>query len=111
MSRLPYHPRYVRSRTRFDAELAAPLTFGSEPVAPDSLTLLGSQPASGSVVHARLLTTLDSGISAQGLKVDAVLDQPLFSAEHKLIFPEGTRLEGSVVMAKRAGWFHHGGRL
>ena len=111
MSRLPYHPQYVRSRTRFDAELAAPLTFGSEPVAPDSLTLLGSQPASGSVVHARLLTTLDSGISAPGLKVDAVLDQPLFSAEHKLIFPEGTRLEGSVVTVKRAGWFHHSGRL
>ena len=111
MSRLPYHPQNVRSKTRFDAELAAPVSFGSAPVAPDSLTLLGSQPASGSVVHARLLTMLDSGASAQGQKVDAVLDQPLFSAEHKLIFPEGTRVEGSVVMVKRAGWFHHAGRL
>jgi len=35
MSRLPYHPQYVRSRTRVDAELAAPLNFGSEAVAPD----------------------------------------------------------------------------
>jgi len=111
MSRLPYHPQYVRNRTRFDAELAAPLNFGSESVAADSLALLGSQPASGSVVHARLLTPLDSGISAQGQKVEAVLEQPLFSAEHKLILPEGTRVEGSVVFVKRAGWFHHAGRL
>ena len=111
MSRLPYHPQYVRSRTRFDAELAAPLNFGSEALAPDSLALLGTQPASGSVVHARLLTPLDSGISAQGQKVGAVLDEPLFSAEHKLVLPEGTRVDGSVVFVKRAGWFHHTGRL
>jgi hypothetical protein len=111
MSRLPYHPQYVRSRTRFDAELAAPLNFGSEAVAADSLALLGSQPAAGSVVHARLLTVLDSGISAQGEKVEAVLDEPLFSAEHKLILPEGTRVDGSVALVKKAGWFHHAGRL
>ena len=73
MSRLPYHPQYVRSRTRFDAELAAPLNFGAEAVAPDSLALLGSQPSAGSVVHARLLRPLDSGISAQGQKVEAPL--------------------------------------
>ena len=80
MSRLPYHPQYVRSRTRFDAELAAPLNFGSEAVTPGSMTLLGSQPAAGSVVHARLLTALDSRSSKQGQKVEAVLEQPLFSA-------------------------------
>jgi hypothetical protein len=111
MSRLPYHPQYVRSRTRFDAELAAPLDFGPEDVTQDSLGLLGSQPAAGSVVHARLLTPLDSGSSTSGQKVEAVLDQPLFSADHKLILPEGTHLDGSVVLAKRAGWFHRAGRL
>jgi hypothetical protein len=111
MSRLPYHPQYVRSRTRFDAELAAPLNFGSETVAPGSMALLGSQPEAGSVVHARLLTPLDSRSSTQGQKVEAVLEQPLFSADHKLILPEGTQVDGSVVVAKRAGWFHRGGRL
>ena len=111
MSRLPYHPQYVRNRTRFDAELAAPLDFGSEAVTSDSLALLGSQPAAGSVVHARLITPLDSGISMQGQKVEAVLDQPLFSAEHKLILPEGTHVDGSVVSAKKAGWFHRAGSL
>jgi len=111
MSRLPYHPQYVRSRTRFDAELAAPLNFGSVTVDGDSLALLGSQPAAGSVVHARLLTPLDSASSAQGQKVEAVLEQPLFSADHKLVLPEGTQVDGSVVVTKRAGWFHRGGRL
>jgi hypothetical protein len=111
MSRLPYHPQYVRSRTRFDAELATPLNFGSEAVTPGSMALLGSQPAAGSVVHARLLTALDSASSTQGQKVEAVLEQPLFSADHKLILPEGTHVDGSVVVAKRAGWFHHAGRL
>ncbi len=111
MSRLPYHPQYLRSRTRFDAELAEPLRFGDEAVIPGSMALLGSQPAAGSVVHARLLTSLDSGSSAQGQKVEAILEQPLFSADHKLILPEGTHVDGSVVVAKKAGWFHHAGRL
>jgi hypothetical protein len=111
MSRLPYHPQYVRSRTRFDAELAAPLNFGMETVAPDSMALLGSQPAAGSIVHARLVTALDSGSSTQGQNVEAVLEQPLFSADRKLILPEGTHVDGSVVVAKKAGWFHHAGRL
>jgi hypothetical protein len=111
LSRLPYHPQYVRSRTRFNAELSAALNFGSEAVTPGSMALLGSQPAAGSVVHARLLTALDSASSMQGQKVEAVLEQPLFSADHKLILPEGTQVDGSVVVAKKAGWFHHAGRL
>jgi hypothetical protein len=111
MSRLPYHPQYVRSRTRFDAELAAPLTFASEALTPSAMALLGSQPAAGSVVHARLLTALDSRNSTQGQKVEAILEQPLFSSDHKLILPEGTQVDGTVVVAKRAGWFHRGGRL
>jgi len=111
MSRLPYHPQSVHSRTRFDAELQSPLNFGSEMVTQRSLVLLGSQPAPGSIVHARLLTPLDSMNSTQGEKVEAVLEEPLFSADHKLVLPEGTLVDGSVVMAKRARWFHRGGHL
>jgi hypothetical protein len=111
MSRLPYHPQYVRGRTRFDAELQSPLDFGSEQVTQDSLTQLGSQPSAGSVVHARLLTPLDSMSSTQGEKAEAVLEEPLFSADHRLVLPEGTLVDGSVAMAKRARWFHRGGQL
>lgn len=111
MARLPYHPQFVRNRTRFDAELSEPLDFGTEVLSGSSLAMLGSQPLAGSVGHARLLTPLDSSQSKKGEKVEAALMEPLFAAGHKLVLPEGTRLEGVVVLAKRAGWFHHGGRL
>jgi hypothetical protein len=80
-------------------------------VSQDSLSLLGSQPAAGSVVHARLLTPLDSSRSTKGQKVEAALLEPLFGTGRTLVLPEGTHLQGVVVLAKKAGWFHRGGRL
>ena len=97
--------------TRFDAELRNPLAFGSEPVTRSSMLLVGTQPPAGSIVHARLITSLDSSLSTQGQTVDAVLSQPLFSPDHKLILPEGTRLTGAVVLAKKARLFHRSGQL
>ena len=111
MAKLPYHPQYVRNGTRFDAELKTPLDFGSETVTRSSMLLLGTQPTAESLVHARLVTPLDSSLSKQGQQVDAVLSEPLFSTDHKLILPEGTRLTGSVVMSQKARWFHRSGRL
>jgi hypothetical protein len=111
MTKLPYHPQSVHNRTRFDAELREPLDFGSETVTRDSLLQIGTQPAAGSIAHARLLAPLDSATSKKGEKVEAILSEPLFSADRRLILPEGTQVNGSVMLAKRAGWFHHGGRL
>src|SRR5258707_10019935 len=54
-AKLPYHPQFVRARTRFDAELRGSLDFGSATVTQNSLTLLGSQPSGESTVHARLV--------------------------------------------------------
>src|SRR5258708_176993 len=110
-AKLPYHPQFVRERTRFDAELRGSLDFGSATVTQNSLALLGSQPSGESTVHARLVTPLASNISTQGQTVRAVLDEPLFSANHQLVLPEGTQLDGTVVLVKKAGWFHHAGRL
>jgi hypothetical protein len=110
-AKLPYHPQFVRAHTRFDAELRGSLDFGSATVPQNSLALLGSQPSAESTVHARLVTPLDSKISTQGQTVRAVLDEPLFSANHQLVLPEGTQLDGTVVLVKQAGWFHHAGRL
>jgi hypothetical protein len=110
-AKLPYHPQFVRARTRFDAELRGSLDFGSATISQDSLALLGSQPSGESTVHARLVTPLASKTSTQGQVVRAVLDEPLFSANHQLVLPEGTELDGAVVLVKKAGWFHHAGRL
>ena len=111
VNKLPYHPQWVRKGTRFDAELSQPLNFGEVAMDTLSLSLLGSQPPPDSVVHARLITPLDSA-SAQPLQqVEAVISQPLFSADHKLILPEGTRVTGSVTTAHAARFFHRGGQL
>jgi hypothetical protein len=111
MAKLPYHPQYLRKGTRFDAELLEPLGFGSEPVTAAALAQAGTQPPPDTVAHARLVTPLDSASSKPGENVEAVLAEPVFGADHKLILPEGTRLEGTVAAARRARWFHRSGQL
>lgn len=111
LAKLPYHPQWIRRGTRFDAELLAPLQFGSAQVQSGALRLVGSQPPSDSIVHMRLITPLNSNDAEQGDKVEAIVSQPLFSSDHGLILPEGTRLTGAVTVARAARWFHRGGQL
>jgi hypothetical protein len=111
VSRLPYHPQYVRKGTRFDAELLDPLSFGTEPVTAASAASLGTQPQPDAVAHARLITTLDSSSSKPGDPVHALLAEPVFSPDHKLILPAGTRMEGTVVASRKARWLHRSGQL
>ncbi|HLK47751.1 MAG TPA: hypothetical protein VKT49_06435, partial [Bryobacteraceae bacterium] len=110
-AKLPYHPQSVRAGTRFDAVLKEDLSFGMEPVETKAMTQLGTQPPPDSVVRARLLTPLDSANSQAGRPVEAVIAEPIFSPDHQLVLPEGTRLTGTVVMARRARMFHRGGQL
>ena len=110
-AKLPYHPQYLRRGTRFDAALRDPLPFGFVPVKQGDLAAVGSQPLPDSVVHARLLTALDSASAKLGQEVKAVVSAPLFSPDHKLLFPEGTLLTGTVVLAKKARFFHRPGQL
>ncbi len=110
-SKLPYHPQYMRRGTRFDAPLRDPLQLGFASVKPADLAELGSQPLPDSVVRVRLLTELNSASAKPGEVVEAVTAAPLFSPNHKLLFPEGTRLIGTVVVSKKARSFHRGGQL
>jgi hypothetical protein len=110
-SKMPYHPQNVRRGMRFDAPLRDALQFGTEPVKPSDLAELGTQPSADSVVRARLITELDSLSAKPGQLVEAVVTAPLFSADHKLVLPEGTRLIGSVTLARGARSFHRGGLL
>jgi hypothetical protein len=111
LMKLPYRPQWVRKGTRFDADLREPLQFGSATVSAEMLQVLGSSPPSDSIVHARLITPLNSSLAKQGEAVQAVISQPLFSPDKKLILPEGTHLIGGVTMVHRARWFHRGGQL
>jgi hypothetical protein len=107
---LPVHPQYLSAGSVYFAELQDPIHFGSEPLTPQSLAAIGTPPPAGSLVHALLITPLDSATTRKGSAVEAVLSQPLFDG-NRLILPEGSRLKGSVTQVQPARRFHHNGQL
>src|SRR5579864_7157511 len=109
IDQLPYDPQYLTKGTVYDAELLAPLRFGR--VDPIPSAAAATAPAPSSVLRARLTTTLDSATSTRGARVEAVVTQPVLSADHRLVVPEGTRLFGEVTVARRARWFRRNGQL
>jgi hypothetical protein len=76
--------------------------FGTESVKVGDLAKMGLHPSADTVVRVRLLTALDSASAKQGQVVEAAVGTPLFSTDHKLVLPEGTRLFGAVTAAKKA---------
>jgi hypothetical protein len=110
LRQLPYRPQYLDAGATYDAELEQPLEFGSEMLPPDALREIGTQPPPGSVVHAVLVTPLTSAKNHKGDTVEAVVTQPLFDGTH-LVFPEGSRLKGTVLQVRPARRLHRNGLL
>lgn len=110
VAQLPVRPQYIDAGTVYSAELTQPLDFGSESVPAASLSSIGTQPPPGSLVHAILLTPLDSKHTQKGSDVDAALSQPLFD-KGLLVLPAGTRLRGSVLQVRPARSLHRNGQL
>ena len=110
VAQLPVRPQYIHSGTVYFAELEQPLNFGSEPLTPQLMSSFGTPPPAGSLVHALLVTPLNSATTQKGAEVEAVLSQPLFDGD-RLVLPEGSRLKGSVVQVRPASRFHHNGQL
>jgi hypothetical protein len=110
IAQLPVHPQYIDAGTVYFAELQTPLGFGSEPLTLEMAKSLGSPPPDGSSVRARLSASVSSATARKGDDVEAMLSQPLFDGEH-LIFPQGSRLKGSVVEVQPARHLKHNGQL
>lgn len=110
LAELPYHEQYLEAGTRFNAELRRPLDFGAETLAVESTRAIGQTPPPGSVVHALLITALNSAETQVGAPVEAVITEPLF-ASNQLILPEGSRLKGTVLQVQRARRLHRNGQL
>jgi hypothetical protein len=106
----PVHRQYLHAGTSFNADLLQPLDFGTEAVKPEALTSVGAPPPSGSVVHARLVTPLNSSTTKKGEPVEAVITEPLVVADH-LILPEGSVIKGSVVQVQPARRLSRNGQL
>jgi len=110
ISQLPARPQYIDAGTLYFAELKEPLTFGSEPLTPQMVASIGSALPQGSLIHALLVTPLDSATTKKGAAVEAVLAQPVFDGD-RLILPEGSRLKGTVLQVQPARRLHHNGQL
>ena len=111
LSKLPYHPQWYRALTRFDAVLTQTLDFGTVEVAPSEIAQPGTPPPPASIGQMRLVSTISSSDSRVGDPMQGILSQPLFTTEHKLLLPEGTRFTGHITLAQRARMFHRGGKL
>lgn len=110
MAQLPYHPQYMNAGESFDADLQRPLEFGTEPLRPETLSAIGAPPPAGSVVHALLVTPLNSAKNKKGDSVDAVISQPLVVSDH-LFLPEGSHIRGSVLQSRPARRLGRNGQL
>jgi hypothetical protein len=110
VAQLPYHPQYMDPGTGFNADLQKPLDFGIEPLRANALSVIGSPPPSGSVVHALLVTPLNSATTRKGEPVEAIISQPLVVSDH-LFLPQGSHLKGSVLQVRPARRLSRNGQL
>jgi hypothetical protein len=110
-AQLPYRKQYLESGTRFNASLEKPLDFGEASRTREQLAAIGSAPLQNTILRARLLLPVSSATASRGNPVLALLTEPLFSSDHRLILPADTRLIGQVVQVKPARHLHHNGEL
>jgi hypothetical protein len=107
----PYHPQWLPAGTPLKAALLSPLDFGEVAIGPSALEKVGSQPPDGAIANARLITPLDSQTTIPGTAVEALLTVPVFSPEHHLLFPAGSKLSGTVLDVTAARKPHHDGKM
>jgi hypothetical protein len=108
INRLPYHPQFVGKGTVYNAHLIGTVPIGTVTpavVSPDA------RPEPRSVLKARLITALDSTRTPRGTAVEAVVTQPVYSADHQLVLAEGSLLQGEVTFTKNARYFRRNGQL
>ena len=111
VAQLPVHPQYINAGTVYFAELREPLDFGSKPLQPQTVASIATTPPPCSALtHAQLVTPLSSETTQRDAPVEAVLSQPLFSGD-RLIFPQGSRLKGTVVQVQPARRLGRNGKL
>ena len=103
---LPYHPEYLDQGTIFDATLLDAVETPSPLDQAETHSLLDD-----GYLHVRLLTALNSEMSVDGSAIEAVVPRPYYNQEHVLVYPAGTKLEGTVTSAIAAGWMKKNGVL
>jgi type IV secretory pathway VirB10-like protein len=103
---LPYHPEYLDQGTIFDATLLDPVRTPA-PLEPAEVHSL----LADNYLHLRLLTPLTSEMIARETPIEAAVSRPYYNSDHVLLYPAGTKLEGTVTKAVAAGWMKKNGAL
>lgn len=108
-AQMPYHPQRIWAGTQFIADLSAPATV----MLPREPPAVESEVASlnGLTVQARLMNSIDSKTARKGDAVTALITEPVFDIQHKLILSEGTELDGLVSASRPARKFGRNGQL
>ncbi len=112
-SQLPYHGERIASHTAWSFELTSPVTLPASQMAlpdPPPATVHPGNPETWSV-HAVLLSELTSATAKAGDPVQAIVVEPVFDKERKLVVPQGATLIGKVSAAKAARSFGRNGKL
>jgi hypothetical protein len=107
----PYHPQSLPAGLRYNLTLLEPLDLGTAALGMGALDRIGSELPVGSSIYARLETPINSRTAKPGTTVKALLTNPMFSWDHRLMFPVGSRLVGEVVRVAPAGRLQHSGQL
>jgi hypothetical protein len=102
---LPYHPEYLDQGTVFDANLLDPVRTPT----PEPAEI--RPPLGDNYLHLRLLTALRSETIARGAAIEAAVSRPYYNSDHVLLYPAGTKLEGTVTQTVAAGWMKKNGKL
>jgi len=110
-AQMPFHRQFLPAGTQFTVTLRKPLSLGTEDIPPQQLASAGSQIPPASTVKVWLATPLSSAKDHKGSPVEAVVSQPLYSKDHELILPAGSRLEGVVTQAVPARRLNRNGKL
>jgi hypothetical protein len=116
---LPYHPEEIAAHTAWTFELAEPLRLPAESAASSvAATAPAAQPAPATSpgpevwsVHALLKDPVSSATSKIGEPVKALVVEPVYDRNHRVVVPQGSVLIGRVSVAKPAQSLGRNGRL
>lgn len=110
---LPYHPERIQARTAWSFELTEPLALPDLPAATNAppQRALPNGKTETWAVHAVLGHDLTSARAHSGDPVEALVVEPVFDRDNKLVIPQGSTLIGKVTTSVAARSFGRNGKL
>jgi hypothetical protein len=110
-SQMPYHPQRIWANSFFDANLTRPASVAIRSIPIPERAPLDAIQLEAPIIKARFSEDLTSRTAKAGDTVEAIVTEPVWDKQHRLILPQGSTLEGAVLRARRARSFGRNGSL